>query len=161
MSLFDEKNNAIRSDTSVGDSITAELVKLLNRYPDLLPGEKIVFAYGLDKGNILVFPIQSALVIDETEDILGNHKENCQYTVMLIYKVGRDSSGSRVAIADFLASLGNWVEQQDYKHMTFDIDIDIISIKRTSIAYLDSVEEDGVENWAQQLTVYYTREYQK
>lgn len=152
--MADDKK-IVRIDLRASENLTPELLNVLNAYPDLLPSEKIVFGDGSQTSGIALYPISGAVVVTEEEDIIGNITQECQYPFYLIYKVGKGSSSSRIAIKEFLDDLGRWLEVQDYK--SYFSSVDVTDISRQTPGYLESREEDGVENWAIYITLFYKK----
>ena len=157
--MTEEKN--VRIDLRTGEQITPKLLAFLNEYPDL-QGDIIVFGDGSQESGLAMYPISGAVVVTEEEDITGHHTQECQYPFYLIYKVSTGSTSNRISIKEFLDDVGMWAEVQDYS--VFDDLVDglkVTAVSRQTPAYLDSREENNVENWAIYLTLYYTREWEE
>lgn len=156
--MSDDKKQVVAYDTRGAEQLTKPFLALLNSYPDLMEDEKIVFGDGSQESGIALYPVSSALVLTRTDDITGWRVDECQYMAYLIYKVSRDSGANRISIKDFLDDIGRWIEDQDYSGMSQEVKV--TNISRQTASYLDSTEESGVENWAIQLLLEYTRTYE-
>jgi hypothetical protein len=148
----------VRVDGRDSVQLTNEILAFLNQYPELLAGETIVFGDASHESGLAMYPISGALVISETEDIMGNHESNRQYPFSLVYKNGTGSTARAISIKEFLDSIGEWCEKQDYSAFN-ELGIEVTEMSRQTVAAMDSIEEDGTENWNIAITLYYTKRW--
>lgn len=148
----------VKIDAREGALLTEPLLDFLNQYPDFQPGESIVFGDASHESGLAMYPVSGALVISETEDIMGNHESNRQYPFYLVYKSGTGSSTRAISIKDFLDAIGAWCEKKDYAALN-TTEIEVTEISRQTVAAMDSVEENGVENWTISITLFYTKRW--
>lgn len=105
-----------------------------------------------------MYPISGALIVSETEDITGGHESNRQYPFYLVYKSGTGSASRAISIKELLDDIGAWCESQNYS--TFDdLGIEVTEISRQTVAAIDSIEENGTENWNIAITLFYTKRW--
>ena len=154
--MSDTKN--VRIDVQDGESFTMLLLNTLNEYPDLMEGEKIVFGDSSHNSGLAMYPIAGALVLSETQDVLGMIDSSRQYPFTIVYKVAQGSANLAISIKDFLDNMGKWLERQDLSRKVSE-EITINDIKRQTVAALDSVEEDGTQNWTVSISLNYTKRY--
>lgn len=148
----------VRVDGRDSVQLTNEILAFLNQYPDLLAEETIVFGDASHESGLAMYPISGALVISETEDIMGNHESNRQYPFYLVYKNGTGSAARAISIKEFLDSIGEWCESQDYTAFN-ELGIEVTEMSRQTVAAMDSIEDDGTENWNIAITLYYTKRW--
>ena len=141
-------------DLKTSDKLTPILLRLLNSYPDLDPGERIIFADGSQEQGIYMITICSAVIVNEYHDIVGNYQKDCQYPFYISYAVGKDSTGSRVSIKEFLDDLGIWLEGQDLSEMLTVSEE--AKLERQTPAFLEDVSEAGIERWSIYINLFYT-----
>ena len=156
--MTDSKN--VRIDVQDGESFTSLLLEILNQYPGLMSGESVVFGDSTHSDGLAMYPISGALVISETEDVLGGVESTRQYPFYLVYKVGQGSANRAISVKEFLDGVGMWLEKQDLSHLVTG-DITIEEIKRQSVAAMDSVEEDGTQNWTISIALSYTKRFNR
>lgn len=148
----------LKVDTRDGVMLTKPLLDFLNRYPNLQFGESIVFGDASHKDGLAMYPIGGALVVSETEDITGGHESNRQYPFYVVHKGGTGSSNRAISIKDFLDELGAWCERQDYSSLNTS-EIEVTAIDRQTVAAMESIEEDGTENWTIAISLFYTKRW--
>ena len=148
----------VRVDGRDSVQLTNKILAFLNQYPELLAGETIVFGDASHESGLAMYPISGALVISETEDIMGNHESNRQYPFYIVYKNGTGSAARAISIKEFLDSIGEWCENQDYTAFN-ELGIEVTEMSRQTVAAMDSIEEDGTENWNIAITLYYTKRW--
>lgn len=150
----------IRIDVREGEALTAPLLEFLNQYPKFQLGESIAFGDARHALGIAMYPMSGALVISETEDITGGHVSNRQYPFYLVYKAGGDSAARAISIKEFLEEIGRWCEEQKYETLN-TTEIEVTGINRQTVAALESIEENGTENWIINMALYYTKQWQE
>lgn len=148
----------VRVDGRDSVLLTNELLAFLNRYPDFQFGESIVFGDASHAEGLAMYPVSGALVISETEDIMGNHESNRQYPFYLVYKSGAGSASRAISIKGLLDSIGEWCEKQDYSAFN-ELGIEVTEISRQTVAAMESTEENGTENWTIFISLYYTKRW--
>ena len=150
--------NNVRIDVQDGESFTLLLLDTLNKYPELAEGEKVIFGDPTHNAGLAMYPISGALVLSETQDVLGMIDSVRQYPFTIVYKVAQGSANLAISIKDFLDNMGKWLERQDLSTQVSE-EITINDIKRQTVAALDSVEENGVQNWTVSISLSYTKRY--
>lgn len=148
----------VRIDGRDSVLLTNRILEFLQRYPKLLPSESIVFGDASHAEGLAMYPVSGALVISETEDIMGNHESNRQYPFYLVYKSGTGSASRAISIKGLLDSIGEWCEKQDYSEFN-ELGIEVTEISRQTVAAMDSIEENGTENWTISITLFYTKRW--
>lgn len=158
----------IKYDLDGYDIITTALMELLNQYPDL-GNDTIRFSTFATESGIAMFPSIGAVVETEKRSVTGKVYQNCNYPFTIVYKLAGLSEGNKIEVKDFLDKLGRWLEKQpvnigteqlrlaDYPLLTENREIK--SISRTTPSYLDTVEENKIENWVIPMILRYTNEY--
>ena len=159
----------IKYDLDGYDIITNALMALLNQYPDL-GSDEIRFSTFATESGIAMFPSLGAVVESERRSITGYVYQSCNYPFNLVYKIAGVSERNKIKVKDFLDRLGRWLEKQmvtigtqEYKleaYPTLTDNREITSISRTTPAYLESIEENKVENWVISMILRYKNEYQ-
>lgn len=151
-------------------TITEALRELLNLYPGLPIGDEITFATLSDDGGKAIIPSPGAVIESEVEDITGHVEQTCLYPFAVVYRAAGLSESRKASVKEWLDDLGRWLEGQTVTINDVDYTLDdyptvgsrdIIYISRQTPAYLDSVTEDRVEDWAIQLTTKYTNEFDR
>ena len=148
----------VRIDGRDSVLLTNRILEFLQRYPKFLPSESIVFGDASHAEGLAMYPVSGALVISETEDIMGNHESNRQYPFYLVYKSGTGSASRAISIKGLLDSIGEWCEKQDYSEFN-ELGIEVTEISRQTVAAMDSIEENGTENWTISITLFYTKRW--
>lgn len=148
----------VRVDGRDSVLLTNRILEFLQRYPEFLPSESIVFGDASHAEGLAMYPVSGALVISETEDIMGNHESNRQYPFYLVYKSGTGSASRAISIKGLLDSIGEWCEKQDYSVFN-ELGIEVTEISRQTVAAMDSIEENGTENWTISITLFYTKRW--
>lgn len=161
-------DNVPRIDVQSYDIITEMLYDLLNIYPALTTGDKISFSVLNESRGKAMFPGSGAVIERETEDILGGIEQICNYPFTVVYRAAGLDEGRRADVKEWLDNLGRWLEKQPIKVGTTTYTLEypelsgerkILSIKRTSPAYLDSINENKSENWAMSVSCRYRVNY--
>lgn len=159
----------IKYDLDGYDIITNALMTLLNQYPDL-GSDEIRFSTFAAESGIAMIPSVGAVVESEKKSITGYVRQSCNYPFNLVYKVAGVSERNKIMVKDFLDKMGIWLEKQPitigtqkyvleaYPDLTENREIK--SISRTTPAYLESIEENKVENWVISMILRYKNEYQ-
>lgn len=166
-----EKEKVVKYDIDGFEAITPAIRSLLNEYPGLTDGDEIAFAtLANDKGKAM-FPVSGASIETEKTSVTGRVVQICLYPFFVIYRGSGLSESRKAVVKEWLDDLGKWLEKQpitvkgetytitDYPELTGNRTI--LEIKRTSPAYLESVEANKAENWAISISVRYRNVYQK
>ena len=99
-------------DIDGSEAVSAALLELLNRFPGLKPGARILFSTVPDDGGIGFFPTSGAVYLQNSEDITGHVKQVCQYPFSVVCRAGAKTEAQRLRIKEFLDTLGKWLERQ-------------------------------------------------
>jgi hypothetical protein len=75
-----------------------------------------------------------------------------------VYKGGTGSGARAISIKEFLDDIGAWCELQDYSALNIN-GIEVTEISRQTVAAMDSIEENGTENWTISITLLYTKRW--
>lgn len=148
----------VRIDTKDSAMLTNPILAFLNKYPKFQLGESIEFGDASHKEGLAMYPVSGALVVSETEDITGGHESNRQYPFYLVYKSGTGAASRAISIKELLDDIGAWCEKQDYSAFN-ELGIEVTEISRQTVAAMDSIEENGTENWTISITLYYTKRW--
>lgn len=151
-----------------GDAIlTDAIMNLVNTYP-ALKNEQIAFCALSPNSGKALFPTGGAVVERDRRDILGNRQQNCLYPFTVVYRVGGARSSKKITIKNWLDTFGCWLEMQDVQidgqtyrlqeYPTLTGNRKITEITRQSPAYLESINDNGSENWVVSITIHYTNE---
>lgn len=162
------EQKAIKYDIDGYDIITNALMELLNQYPGL-GSDKIRFSTFSDESGIAMFPSMGAVVETERRSVTGKVYQSCNYPFNIVYKVAGLAENNKIKVKDFLDKIGKWLEMQPVtigteQHLleaypALTDNREITSISRTTPAYLESVEENKVENWVISMILKYSNEY--
>lgn len=159
-------------DIDGSEAVTTALLELLNRFPGLKPGERILFSTVPEDGGIGFFPTSGAVYLLNKEDITGHVKQVCQYPFSVIYRAGAKTEAQRLRIKEFLDTLGKWLERQpvtvnqtvcqlaEYPALASG-NREIRSISRTNAAHLNDAYQNGMEDWVISGALNYRNEFDK
>ena len=159
-------------DIDGSEAVTTALLDLLNSFPGLKQGEKILFSTVPDDGGIGFFPTSGAVYLQNNEDITGHVKQVCQYPFSVVYRAGAKTESQRLRIKEFLDTLGKWLERQpvtvngvksqltEYPALKSG-NREIQSISRTNPAHLNEAYQDGMEDWVISGALNYRNEFDK
>lgn len=148
--------------------ITQALRGLVNEYP-ALNGKDIAYAV-LDADNgVAMFPVSGSAIVSTHTDITGHVTQNCEYPFIVVYRAGNLSENKKANIKEWLDNLGRWLERQPILINGIEHKLEeypalsrgrtIKRIARTSPAYLDSVKDNGAENWTIYISAQYINEF--
>ena len=166
-----EKDKVVKYDIDGFDAITPAIRSLLNEYPGLSDGDEIAFATLADDKGKAMFPVSGASIETEKTSVTGRVAQICLYPFYVIYRGSGLSESRKAAVKEWLDDLGKWLEKQpitvngktdtitDYPGLTGNRII--LEIKRTSPAYLESVEANKAENWAISISARYQNVFYK
>ena len=166
-----EKEKVVKYDIDGFDAITPAIRSLLNEYPGLSDEDEIAFATLADDKGKAMFPVSGASIETETTTVIGKVVQVVLYPFYVIYRGSGLSESRKAAVKEWLDDLGKWLERQPIivKGKTYTItnypeltgNRTILEIKRTSPAYLESVEANKAENWALSISVRYMNVFYK
>lgn len=136
--------------------VSTVLLTLLNQFPGL-DGKEIQFSSLSDTAGIGMFPTSGAVIVENTENVLGEVHQVCAYPFDIVYRAALKTERHRLRVKEFLDTLGKWLERQPVmiggtmQHLTQYPDIgdnrEIENIMRTTPAFLNAIMQDGVEDW--------------
>lgn len=151
------------------ETLSRTLVDLLNTFPGM-NGRKVCFSTLGNDAGIGFFPLSGAVVTREEKDITGTVYQTCQYPFFIIYRSSPQNESAKILIKEFLDTIGKWVERQtvsiDGKQILLEHYPDlegnrkIKSVARTTPAYLDNANDDGIEDWSVSVTCTYTNQFE-
>lgn len=162
-------NKKFPIDVDGSDVMSKVLLDLLNAFPGLT-NKKIEFSSLSEDSGIGFFPSSGAVITSQKRDITDHVKQNCSYPFDIVYREAPVTEKQRLRIKEFLDTLGKWLEKQpvtingkehkleSYPELSSDSRT-ITSINRTTPAYLNSVLDDGVENWVLSVNLRYDNEF--
>lgn len=152
------------------DVLTDALLTLLNQYP-ALDGNEIRFSTLDENSGISMYPISSAVVESEKENILGHVTQVCLYPFYIIYRESGLSEQNRAKVKEWLDNLGKWlgrkeISVKDKKHQLMEYptltgERKFLGISRQTPSYLDNATESMTEDWAISISARYQYEYDK
>lgn len=159
-------------DIDGADAMSSVLLGLLNQFPGLIDGNKIVvFTMMTETSGIGFYPVSGPAVQNDNEDVTGHVKQVCVYPFSVVYRSAPKSEKQRIRIKEFLDALGRWlerqpvmisdVEQQLTSYPTLTTGRRIKSISRTSPAYLNAAYQDGIEDWIIGAQMIYENEFDR
>lgn len=149
--------------------VTNAIMNLLNDYPDT--DDRITFNSLSEEEGTTMYPTAGAVVINEKTDVIGVITQKCNYPFMVIYRASGLSEKNRIRAKEMLDNLGKWLEKQkvvigneEYKlseYPSLTNGRKILSIKRTTPAYLYDMKENRTEEWSIAITLEYEYSYTK
>lgn len=162
--ITNDQEKPIGFDTSGFEVLQKAVLDLLNQYPGL-NGKEILFeVLNPEYGNIAFSSDNGALVMSETEDILGGINQKCQYPFYIVYRTASADEKQKLRVVTFLDSLGKWLckepaEINGKMHIISSYpDLSqgrkITRVTR-SIAYGLEPTPDAVQDWLLPVTVFY------
>lgn len=163
-----DKKKPVKYDVDGFEAVTEAIQTLLNQYPGL-EGLQIQFSTLEKDGGVGWFPITGAAIDTEKKYITGKIHQICNYPFYVVYRTGTSMPARKIIVKEFLDSLGRWLERQPVKigeetlllteYPNLSGGRKITSISRQTAGYLDTIEQDGVENWVIYLALKYTNEF--
>lgn len=168
---MDEKKQQVKYDVESFDVLTEAVRALVNRFPDLGPGEKIAFATLRENGGMAMYPGDGAVVDEEHRSVTGRVRQVCRYPFVVLVCGGGMNEESRAVAKERLDCLGRWLAGQPVR-----LDEQIYRLERypplsggrrfldfsvQAPACLYERDEHHVETWAVTLAARYENIYQK
>lgn len=167
----EESKKLVKYDIDGYEELTKAIGDLLNQYPALPGNLSIDFSTLSDNGGIAWYPVTGAVIADERRSVTGKVRQVCNYPFYIVYRAGGPSAQRKAAIKEWLDGLGKWLEKQpinvngglerleDYPTLTSGRII--TEIARQTPAYLDSISESKVEDWAMHIVLKYKNEFKR
>lgn len=159
--------NPIGVDASGYEVLTKAVSELLNRYPGL-DGRIVSFEELSDTYGIAFSASSGALIISETEDILGNVHQVCNFPFLVIYRSSSTRAAQKVNVQTFLDSLGKWlcgepaiVGDTEFRLLAYPelaAGRKIRKITRSNSYGVDPTEK-GVQDWLMPVEVEYDNDF--
>lgn len=165
--MSDEKKPPVY-DMDGYDVISKALQAILNNFPGLEEeDEKIGFADLQKDSGIAFYPVSGAYVESvnggtyEDGDITGHVDATCQYPFYVVYRAAPRTGNQKITIKEWLEQLGRWLDElAEYPELTEE-GYSIRSISRQTPAYVNTVSEDGVEDWQISILLRYRHEFDR
>ena len=153
------------------DVMSRVLTGLLNQFPGM-DGVTITFSLLSESSGISIYPVAGAVILSEKEDIIGHVKQVCAYPFNVVYRAALHKEGQKLKVKEFLDTLARWLERQPVNINGTDHQLTeypelpsgrrvIKSISRTSTAHLNTVYNDGVEDWLVSFSLKYENEFDR
>ncbi len=165
--MSNENQTPVTFDMNGYDVVSKALKAILNSYPEIPDGEKIGFS-DLDKDSgIAFYPVSGAIVESvrggtyETGDITGHVDATCQYPFFVVYRAAPRTDNQKINIKEWLDGLGRWLDRLDSFPELTDGERTILSITRQTPAYINTVTDDGVEDWQISILLRYRHEFDR
>lgn len=150
------------------DIITEALMDLINQYP-ALQGDSFTFATLNENSGKAMFPQGGAVIQQQRIDVLGRVRQICQYPFYIVYRAGGLSSNRKLNVKEWLDNLGRWLEGQPItvneethrleKYPELSEGRRFTQIQRSSVASLNSINDNNTEDWAIAITAQYTNDF--
>jgi len=159
-------------DIDGSEAVSKVLLTLLNQFPGLAEGQKVLFSTLDEASGIGFFPSSGAALQRNVESITGHVRQVCLYPFMVIYRAAPKTEAQRMRIKELLDTLGRWLEEQPVtiNNTTYQLSAYpalssgnrvIKTIARSSPAYLNSAYQNGVEDWLIALQLTYDNEFDR
>jgi hypothetical protein len=155
-------------DVNGSDIVSTVLLELLNQFP-ALDGKRIKFSTLEDTTGLGFFPTSGAAILSRKGSVTGHVVLQCAYPFNIIYRAAAKTETQKLAIKEFLDTLGRWLEQQPitvngetiqlHEYPELDEGRIITSIARNSPGHLSAAYQDGVEDWLISAVLRYKYEY--
>ncbi len=165
----ENKTELKKMDLEGYEIVTEAIQSLLDAYPGLEEGDKIVFSNLEETSGIAWYPVSGGAIEKEKKSVTGHITQICSYTFFIVYRFGSASSKRKIKIKEFLDTLGKWLERQQVKingeavqlkeYPSLSEKRKIEEIRRQTMAYLDSRTEDNVEDWAIGMNLKYKTDF--
>jgi hypothetical protein len=143
------------------------VLELLNQFPGL-NGMSITFSGLNADSGISMEPESGALVYTDTEDIIGNVTQECQFPFYVVYRSAATSEFLKMNVVEFLDTLGAWICKEPVKigGKTYQLaeypaltgERKIKSVTRFN-SYGLAENENKTQDWVIPITVNYTHKF--
>lgn len=153
-------------DATGYEVLTKAVLALMMEYSDII-GREIYFEEIGKESGIAFSADDGALIMSETEDVLGGYFQECQYPFYVVYRMASTSEKQKLQVQTFLDSLGKWIcmEPAEINGKTYTLKSypaltqgrKIIRVTRLNSYGLEP-NADGVQDWLLPVTVLYTNE---
>lgn len=143
------------------------VLTLLNEYP-ALNDRKITFSGLEEDSGISMEPESGALIYSESEDIIGNVKQECQFPFYVVYRTGATTEYLKMNVNEFLDTLGAWICKEpvtiddtsyrltEYPKLTGGRKITTVTRFNS---YALEPNQNNTQDWVIPITVNYTHEF--
>lgn len=157
---------AIGKDAAGYDVLRVAIKELLNSFPLLDDGEKIKYEELDTDGGIAFYADAGALILTESEDVLGVTHRDCQYPFFVVYRTASNKERQKLSVQKFLDELGRWIcgePTQEAERLEAYPELsggrEIKTITRDNSYGLEP-NENGVQDWLLPITVKYHHEFE-
>lgn len=170
---MDKKKKLQKRDVDGFDIVTDAVLNLVNQYPGLMPGDEIVFATLDEVSGKAIFPAPDSAIEDEKEDVTGHVTQTCLYSFHAIYKAGGLSERRKINVKEWVDNLGKWLSREtviingnpyrleEYPPLTGGRKLISFDRQLQTQGNLDTIEENGSENWAIKIIAIYKNEFDR
>ena len=153
-------------DVETTNLLSKVLIDLINDFPQ--KPEDVAFNKLGDTG-IAMFGLSGVAIQTEQENIFGEITQECLYPFNLVYRISPRTEEQKMRVKEFLDLVGEWLEKQpitigaetyqinEYPYLSESKKIE--SITRQNTAHLNSVYQDGVEDWTISLQLQYENKF--
>lgn len=152
------------------DLVSTALLTLLNQFPGL-EGREIAFSTLDESKGISMFPTAGAVIIENTENVLGDVHQVCAYPFDIVYRAALKTDRHKLRVKEFLDTIGKWLELQPVtisgtvhhliEYPSIGDNRKINSIMRTTPSFLNAATQDGVEDWVISCQLRYESDFNK
>lgn len=167
--MADSTTKPIGQDATGYEVLTEAMKALLNDFPGLEDGEKILFENLGDKSGICFTNNSGALIYTEKKDVIGGVHQECKYPFLVIYRTEALREKQKLNIQAYLDTLGKWLCREP---AVIDDETIVLArwptlaqgrkIKRITRenSYAAEPQGNGVQDWVLPLTVQYTNDFE-
>ena len=135
------------------DSVAGAVLALANTFPGLKKGQRFAFA-SLDEGEgLALFPVEGEATEEVHRSVTGRTRRICNWAFQVVCRTGGPGEGRRQAMADWLDSLGRWMEEQEAPALTEGRRI--LSIRLAGMPRQADKPADRTETWVMEMTARY------
>ena len=100
------KTELKKMDLEGYEIVTDAIQSLLDTYPGLEEGDKIVFSNLEETSGIAWYPVSGGAIEKEKKSVTGKVTQLCSYSFFIVYRSGSALPKRKVKIKEFLDSLG-------------------------------------------------------
>lgn len=155
-------------DVDGEEVVTTMLSELLNEFPT----DKAITFSNLNKDSGFSFyPISGAAIYIEKENVCGSVTQICQYPFVIVYRNAPKLDKQKIRIKELLDTIGKWLEGQTVKingetcslnqYPKLSGNRKVLSIRRTTPAYVDETDESGTQDWIIQMNLKYQNKFER
>lgn len=164
------ENNVVY-DIAGYEALTPAIMDLINQYPALTDGDEFSFSVLNEDNGKAMFPNTGAIVQLQRVSVTGKVYQECLYPFYIVYRAAGLSENRKKAVKEWLDNLGRWLEKQtiiidetEYKineYPTLTGNRKMLAFTRNTPAFLNSVEENQVEDWIINIQLRYSNEFKR